>query len=519
MTGTRASARTSTIELTEPIEPTGPSGRPRGRRLIIGTVAGLAIAAAAGVLLVDPFGGPTPSGDSGGPTVTRPVVRRTLAATTPLNGTLAYGTGRRVLAPSGVTAQQLAQDQQAVNAARANVEADRSATRDSSWSGGQQVSGARTALADARRTLAADRATTHRDCSRHLPSCREDRQTVRQDEQAVHQASSDLGTARAQAATGNDQADAQLNADELALSGAEDTLSSDRASAVNAGQTYSWLPGQGHVIGRGQTVYGVSGVRVPLFYGHVTPWRALYLGVSDGRDVAELNANLAALGFGTGLGDSRHFSPATEGAVKRWQAHTGATQTGAVALGDFVAEAGPMVVTEVSAKPGTAVHPGGPVLTLASTRPEVIVALAVDLQSQVRRGDTVLITLPDQRTTPGRVVSIGAIATTPSSQSGESSTPTVSVKVRLTHPHAAQHLDQAPVQVAITTSTVHNALAVPVEALVAVRGTGYAVETVDPDGHHHLVRVRPGLFDDSAGLVQVTGSGLSAGQRVVVPAP
>jgi len=30
--------------------------------------------------------------------------------------------------------------------------------------------------------------------------------------------------------------------------------------------------------------------------------------------------------------------------------------------------------------------------------------------------------------------------------------------------------------------------------------------------------VRPGLFDDAAGMVQVTGPGLSAGQRVVVPA-
>jgi hypothetical protein len=32
------------------------------------------------------------------------------------------------------------------------------------------------------------------------------------------------------------------------------------------------------------------------------------------------------------------------------------------------------------------------------------------------------------------------------------------------------------------------------------------------------VPVQPGLFDDDAGLVQVTGSGLAAGQRVVVPA-
>jgi hypothetical protein len=59
---------------------------------------------------------------------------------------------------------------------------------------------------------------------------------------------------------------------------------------------------------------------------------------------------------------------------------------------------------------------------------------------------------------------------------------------------------------------------VPVNALLALASGGYAVEVVAPDGVHHLVAVQLGLFDDTAGLVQVTGSGLAAGQRVVVPA-
>ena len=44
------------------------------------------------------------------------------------------------------------------------------------------------------------------------------------------------------------------------------------------------------------------------------------------------------------------------------------------------------------------------------------------------------------------------------------------------------------------------------------------MEDVTPSGTHHLVSVQLGMFDDDAGLVQVTGSGLAAGQRVVVPA-
>ena len=71
--------------------------------------------------------------------------------------------------------------------------------------------------------------------------------------------------------------------------------------------------------------------------------------------------------------------------------------------------------------------------------------------------------------------------------------------------------------VAITTGSVTNALVVPVDALLARPGGGYAVEVTGPGGHH-LVAVSVGLFDDAAGLVQVSGTGLAAGQHVVVPA-
>jgi hypothetical protein len=70
----------------------------------------------------------------------------------------------------------------------------------------------------------------------------------------------------------------------------------------------------------------------------------------------------------------------------------------------------------------------------------------------------------------------------------------------------------------VITATARNALVVPVNALLALASGGYAVEVVAADGVHHLVAVQLGLFDDAAGLVQVTGAGLAVGQRVVVPA-
>jgi multidrug efflux pump subunit AcrA (membrane-fusion protein) len=93
----------------------------------------------------------------------------------------------------------------------------------------------------------------------------------------------------------------------------------------------------------------------------------------------------------------------------------------------------------------------------------------------------------------------------------------VTVEVSPTDPAATGTLDHAPVEVAITTATVRNALTVPVDALLARAGGRYAVEVVNPNGVHRLVDVRPGIFDDADGLVQVSGSSLAAGQRVVVP--
>jgi multidrug efflux pump subunit AcrA (membrane-fusion protein) len=97
------------------------------------------------------------------------------------------------------------------------------------------------------------------------------------------------------------------------------------------------------------------------------------------------------------------------------------------------------------------------------------------------------------------------------------STTTIPVQVKLTDPGAAGTLDQAPVTVSITTGTAPNALAVPVTALLAQSSGGYVVEVAGAGSTRRYVPVRPGLFDDASGLVQVSGA-LTPGQRVVVAA-
>jgi multidrug efflux pump subunit AcrA (membrane-fusion protein) len=293
--------------------------------------------------------------------------------------------------------------------------------------------------------------------------------------------------------------------------------------------TVTWLPKIGQVIHDGQALYRVDQAPVVLLYGSIPAYRTLAEGATaadvTGADVAQLNHDLVALGdVDRSDVDSTwdEFNWATRVGVEKLQAHLGVDQTGELSLGDVVFLPTAARVATLQASLGAPAT--GPVLSASSTARMVSVALAPDLQSEVKKGDQVTITLPDGSTTPGRVTSVGKVATAPSNSSGGSggpggpdSGPTVPVHIRPTHPRAAGSLDQALVEVSITGQTVHNVLAVPVAALLARSGGGYSVEVVSGDGMHHLVRVTPGLFDDAAGMVQVSGPGLAAGQRVVVP--
>jgi hypothetical protein len=70
------------------------------------------------------------------------------------------------------------------------------------------------------------------------------------------------------------------------------------------------------------------------------------------------------------------------------------------------------------------------------------------------------------------------------------------------------------VQVSLTVQSVRDVLAVPISALLALVGGGYGVEVVGPSGVHHLVGVTTGTF--TGAQVQVTGTGIDAGTKVVV---
>jgi hypothetical protein len=291
-------------------------------------------------------------------------------------------------------------------------------------------------------------------------------------------------------------------------------------SVVNQAQgTVTAVPAVGQVVTQGLALYQVNGAPVVLLYGATPAYRTQSEGMT-GTDVTELNTDLVALGYVTGTElppGTALFTYWTEVGVEKLQRALGVTENGILALGEAVFAPSAVRVTTVSAALGTSAQPGQPVLSATSTARQVSIALDAAQQSEVSVGDRATITLPNNRTTPGIVSSVGTVATAPPAGSSDSS-PTIAVLVDPTDSAATGTWDQAPVNVTITTGSVSNALVVPVNALVALSGGGYAVEVVGANGVHHLVAVSLGLFDDAEGMVQVSGTEVVSGQRVVVPA-
>jgi peptidoglycan hydrolase-like protein with peptidoglycan-binding domain len=277
--------------------------------------------------------------------------------------------------------------------------------------------------------------------------------------------------------------------------------------------TYTSLPAAGKVFTAGDVLYRVDRAPVVLLPGSIPAYRTLARGIS-GVDVRQLNAALAALGYRTDR-TSKYFGYATQTALEKLQAHLRATQTGELTLGQAVFLPGAIRVRSVQPVAGSTAMPGQSVFTASGTRRVVKLNLPTTQQTYIKVGNRVVITLADARTITGKITKVGAAAVPLSESSG--TTATVPIEITPSHPARTGKLDQAPVLVAITTVTVHDALAVPINALVALAGGGYAVEIAPGTGGRRLVPVTPGMFDDAGGLVAISGDQLTAGMRVVVP--
>lgn len=294
------------------------------------------------------------------------------------------------------------------------------------------------------------------------------------------------------------------------------TLGYGTATSVSGGRgTVTGLPAVGSMVERGGALFETDGRNVPLLFGQRPQWRTLAEGMSDGMDVKQLEENLVALGHATKaqLGVDQTFNAATTAAVKRFQAAKGLEQDGVLEAGEVVFLGGAVRIAEQVAAIGSPA--GGPVVKASSASKVITFDLEADRQDLLAVGDDVELELPSGERVPGSVTSIASVAEAADTGMGMGGSPTVEVVVTPDDPAATGGLDGAPVDIHIVRDKAEDALAVPVNALLALAEGGYAVEVVSSSGARSLTAVETGMF--AGGLVEVRGDGITEGASVVVP--
>jgi hypothetical protein len=276
--------------------------------------------------------------------------------------------------------------------------------------------------------------------------------------------------------------------------------------AAGVAGTLTRLPDPGSVIRRGERLYSVDGRPAAwLLYGSLPAWRDFNPWMTDGEDVRQLERNLKALGCDPGAVDEDWDSDTT-GAVEAFQEDRNLTGDGTLTRGEVVFRSGETRIGEPKASVGDLLAAGRPLAAVSSTERRVTVPVPADRQTLVHEGDKVTVDMPSGRTVRGRITGVGTVAT----RAGEDADPTIDVTIALRGRAArGTKLDQAPVDVGFAVDRRRGVLAVPVKALLARQGGGYAVEL--PGGRK--ISVEPGLFADD--WVEVSGDGLREGMRVV----
>lgn len=270
-----------------------------------------------------------------------------------------------------------------------------------------------------------------------------------------------------------------------------------------------------------------------VLYGGQPSWRALSTASAPGADIAQLETNLAALGFAGDLRPDETFDDVTAAAVSAWQESLGLDPTGEVALGEAVFVPGPVQVQALApgVQVGGEVMRASPVLAVTTVAAvidivtdsgvtetvmpgqRVVASLPAEDRSLVAAGDDVTVELPDRSEVTAEVTSIGSVPI--ADPTGAASY--VEVTLSLSE-DVSDVWTGAAVDVSIVSKLAEGVLSVPVTALLALVEGGYAVETVTTTATGTgttLLGVEVGMFAD--GFVEISGDGITEGLEVRIP--
>lgn len=299
-----------------------------------------------------------------------------------------------------------------------------------------------------------------------------------------------------------------------------------RGVAAGAAGTVTDVAADGSTVDRGEALFSIDQHPTVLLVGAIPLYRDLTEGIDDGQDVAQLEDNLAELGYtddGAMIVDG-HFDASTTDAVEAWQSARGVEVTGSVTRADAVFLPGRARIADAALDLGASVQQGTTVVSY--TRPTRVVRAQIEPSQAdlVHVDDKVTITLPDGTEVPGTVATVAGTTSSGDGSdgsgeagSGSEDTTTIDVTITLDDQAPAEAYTTASVDVELTGSQREDVLAVPVTALLALAGTGYALEVPQEDGTTDLVPVEPGMYAD--GYVEVSGDGIDEGTEVVVAEP
>ena len=289
--------------------------------------------------------------------------------------------------------------------------------------------------------------------------------------------------------------------------------SSPRDLGTTLSGTVTGFPPADTVVTTGQELFRVNDSPVILMHGDLPVWRTFSIGMTDGADVLQLEKNLAALGFFTREPDEE-FAGSTTTAVEKWQKSLGLEQTGVVETGRIIFSPADLRIQAPKAAIGDAA--GAAIVSVTGANKEVQAFIDTSQQSLAPVGAKVTIVLPGGAQTTGTVVAIG----TPVEKDGTNGKSLkIPVNLTLDDPAATASLDNVSVSIVLTQTKEKNVLLVPVAALLAQPGGGFAVEVTSKTSsksgkNSKLVTVTLGSFAD--GFVAVTGGDLAEGDTVVV---
>ena len=287
------------------------------------------------------------------------------------------------------------------------------------------------------------------------------------------------------------------------------TLGYSKPRAVGTGLegTVTGLPGAGTVVTAGEELFRVNESPVILMSGEIPAWRGFEPGMVPGGDVLQLEENLSVLGF-FGFAPDENFDANTGYAIRYWQKTAGLEETGKVELGRIFFSPTDLRVQDLKAQVGDAA--GTEIVSVTDTNKVVQINVETSQQSLATPGTKVTVVLPGGTETTGTVTRVDA----PTEVEGATGTSLkVPVVLALDDPAAGENLDNVAVTTVFSRVLGTDSLLVPVVALLAQPGGGFAVERLSGTATER-VEVELGTFAD--GQVIVTGGGLAEGDTVVV---